>query len=262
VSTQYSIPGPPEPPGPGRPDFMGGGPPEPPRPGIGVDLRNLAILLMLVAVIIGVFRQCHSKGTEDKTVPAPQESSKSTPQESSKSTPQESSKSTSQESSGSTPQESSKSTPQQSPASTPQENPASTSQERSTSTPQEQPLSRETQQSKHGASCLTAAQRMDKNGVLPRDYSINCPYWQWWAHKPTPPRTAVQPSPDPPHSPAQSQPDSPRTRILPDPDPPQTQVPPETAPPRMHMFSDPQSTRREREALRYRRERDWCGCPF
>src|SRR5215470_10546641 len=193
---------------------MGGGPPEPPRPGIGVDLRNLVILLMLVAVIIGVFRQCHSKGTEDKTELAPQESTRSAPQE------------------------------------------------RSRSTPQQQPLSRETQQSKRGASCLTATQRMDKNGVLPRDYSINCPYWQWWTHKPTPPRTAAQPSPDSPHSPAQSPPDPPRTQILPESDPPRAPGPQETDPPRMHMFPDPETTRRERDALRYRRERDWCCCPF
>src|SRR6516165_4116741 len=98
---------------------MGGGPPEPPRPGIGVDLRNLVILLMLVAVIIGVFRQCHSRGTEDKTELAPQESTRSALQESSRSTPQESP----------TP------TPQENPASTPQERSASTPQERSTSTP-------------------------------------------------------------------------------------------------------------------------------
>jgi hypothetical protein len=245
-------------PGHGHPDFMGGGPPEPPRPGIGVDLRNLIILLMIVAVIIGAFRQCHySKGTEDKIVSAPEDQPTSTPQDRPTSTPQDRPTST----------------PQERPTSTPQEGSTSTPEERSTSTPQEKSSSPEAPQSKRATRCLTATQRMDKNGVLPRDYSINCPYWQWWSHKPTQPRSDVQPSPDQPHSSVQPSldpprteapraSDPPRTRVLPEPDPPRTQVPPETEPPRMHLFPDPESTRREREALRYRRERDWCCCRF
>jgi hypothetical protein len=238
---------------------MGGGPPEPPRPGIGVDIRNLIILLMIVAGIIGAVRQCHRTRTDEqppstsqgKTTSAPQEGTTS-PQDGTTPAPQKGIPSTSQENTISAPQEGTTS-PQERTTSVPQKGMPSTPQEKTTPPPQEKSLSQATSQSKRATSCRTAAERMDKNGVLPLDYSINCPYWQWWSHNPPPPRQA-QPAPDPP-----------RTHTPPVPDPPRTQVPPETEPPRIHVFPDPEPTRREKDALRawrYRRDRDWCCCPF
>jgi hypothetical protein len=176
VSTHHSIPGPPEPPSDGHPDFTGYGGPELRRPGIGVDLRNFIILVMIGAVIFGAVRQCDSTSSEQK--------------------------------------------------------PQSPSQEKS--------LSPETPRAQRMASCRTAVERMDKNGALPRDYSINCPYWQWWTHNP-------EPSRPPPSLPS-------HTWVLPEPETPRRQV-----------FADPGPPRREREALRTwrdRRDRDWCCCQF
>ena len=239
---------------------MGGGPPEPPRPGIGVDIRNLIILLMIVAGIIGAVRQCHSTRTEkqppstsqEKTISAPQEGATS-PQDRTTSAPQKGIPSTSQEKTTSAPQEQTTS-PQDRTTSVPQKGVTSTPQEKTTPSSHEESLSQGTSQSTPATSCRTAAERMDKNRVLPLDYSINCPYWQLWAHNPTPPPRQAQPAPE-----------SPRTHTPLASDPPRTQVPPETEPPRIHMFPDSEPTRREKHALRtwrYRRDRDWCCCPF
>jgi len=191
VSSPFSIPGPPEPPGHGRPNFAGYGPPEPPRPGIGVDLRNLIILVMIVAVIFGAVRQCQ-RTPEPKPQLPPQE--KSPPSE----------------------------TPQALPSETPQ--------------------------AKHMASCRTAAERMDKNGALPRDYSINCPYWQRWTHN------------EPPH--AQVPPQPPHTLVPPE--QPRTPVRPAPESPRPYVFADPDPPH-EKDAPRIwrsRRDPDWCCCQF
>ena len=193
MSTQHSIPGLPEPPNHGRPDFTSYGAPEPRRSGIGVDVRNFLILVMIGAIIFGVVRQCHS-------------------------TP-----------------------PEQKPLSPSEQEPLSPSQEKPSAPSQEKPSSPETPHPQRTASCRTAAERMDKNGALPRDYSINCPYWQWWTHNAAPPRP-------------QTPPDSPRTRVL-----------PESEPSRPQVLLDPDPPRHERDALRIwrdRRDRAWCFCRF
>jgi hypothetical protein len=205
VSPQHSIPGPPDPLGHGRPDFTGYGGPEPRRPGIGVDLRNFIILLMIGAVIFGAVRQCHRTSPEQKLQSPSQE------------------------------------TPSQEKPSQEKPSQGKPSQEKlSQGKPsQEKPSSAETPHAQRMASCRTAAERMDKNGALPRDYSINCPYWQWWTHNPGPSRP--QPSPDPPE-------------VLGEPEPPRPQV-----------FADPDPRRREKDTLRTwrdRRDRDRCCCQF
>jgi hypothetical protein len=212
VSTHHSIPGPPEPPGHGRPDFASYGPPEPPRPGIGVDLRNLIILVMIVAVIFGVVRQCHHTTPEPETKP-PSAEKQLAPE-----TPQV----------------------EQPQAGQPQAGQPQVGQPQ-VGQPQVGQLQAKQPQAKHMASCRTAAERMDKNGALPRDYSINCPYWQWWTHNSEPARTPVPP-------------DSARTQVRPAPEPP-----------RLHLFADPGPPPREKDALRvwrYPGDRNWCWRQF
>ena len=222
VSTHHSIPGPPEPPGHGRPDFTSYGPPEPPRPGIGVDLRNLIILLMIAAVIFGVVRQCHRTTSEPETKP-PSSEKQLAPE-----APQVEQPQVEQPQVG------------QPPAGQPKAGQSQAGQPQA-GQPEVGQLQAKQPQAKHMASCRTAVERMDKNGALPRDYSINCPYWQWWTHNSEPARTQVPP-------------DSARTQIRPAPEPP-----------RLHLFADPDPPPREKDALRvwrYRGDRNRCCCQY